>query len=422
MKSHLKLLSVLAVIAYLFAGPGSASAQMQWTVVSPPATSNNLTSITYGNGQYVAVGDNGTILTSPDGQTWTSQVSGTSNNLLSVTYGNGQYLAVSPCQNLKNSLKIAYYWWVPTLTSRDGTTWTGNTCSTNGPMAGNSTVSYCNGQYVLVLQVGSGSSGMIFTSSDGSTWNFCKGGLFMFYSVTFGNSQYVAVGTGQYYPGWATIDISSDCISWFGDTSGASNSSTLNFVTNVNGQFVAVGTSGSVLTSSSGTTWTNQASGTSNNLNSVTYSSGQYVTVGSGGAILNSPDGINWAIDSSGTVHNLNSVATDGSGRYVVVGDSSTILISSSTAVKPVQTTPLLASVLTVQARNSLLTISLPSSMLYKAVDLAVYSVSGREIMRTRVNSSAGKFTVPVNLSYGSYILVANDGIRKASIRFVAVR
>ena len=60
--------------------------------------------------------------------------------------------------------------------------------------------------------------------------------------------------------------------------------------------------------------------------------------------------------------------------------------------------------------------------MLGKSVDLAVYSISGREIMKKRVNSSAERFTVPVSFSYGSYILVANDGSRKASIRFVAVR
>jgi hypothetical protein len=36
--------------------------------------------VTYGNGLFVAVGDGGTILTSPDGVTWTAQTSGTSNS------------------------------------------------------------------------------------------------------------------------------------------------------------------------------------------------------------------------------------------------------------------------------------------------------------------------------------------------------
>ncbi|MGA2506506.1 MAG: hypothetical protein ABSF80_03415, partial [Chitinispirillaceae bacterium] len=127
-------------------------------------------------------------------------------------------------------------------------------------------------------------------------------------------------------------------------------------------------------------------------------------------------------VSISGTTSTLNSV-TYGNGAFVAVGNNGTILItSSSTAVKQVQKSSLLASVLTVQARNSLLTISLPSAMLGKSVDLAVYSISGREIMRKRVKSNAERFTIPVGFSYGSYILVANDGSRKTSVRFVAVR
>ena len=72
MKSHLKLLSILAVIVYSFVGPGTANAQLQWAVVNSVPTANNLRFVTYGNGLYVAVGDSGTILTSPDGQNWTS--------------------------------------------------------------------------------------------------------------------------------------------------------------------------------------------------------------------------------------------------------------------------------------------------------------------------------------------------------------
>jgi hypothetical protein len=180
---------------------------------------------------------------------------------------------------------------------------------------------------------------------------------------------------------------------------------------------------GKVVMSSSGTTWSCPLSGISNNLNSVTYGSGQYVAAGDSGTILNSPDGINWALDLSGTINNFNSVI-NGNSQFVAVGDNGTILISSGipTATKGKQKIQSLSSVLKVQSRNSLLTISLPSAMLGKAVDLAVYSISGREIMRTRVKSNAERFTVPVSFSYGSYILVANDGSRKASLRFVAVR
>jgi hypothetical protein len=42
----------------------------------------------------VAVGEGGTILTSPDGVSWTRQTSGMRSWLSSVTYGNGLFVAV----------------------------------------------------------------------------------------------------------------------------------------------------------------------------------------------------------------------------------------------------------------------------------------------------------------------------------------
>ncbi len=42
----------------------------------------------------MAVGGGGTILTSPDGVTWTRRASGTTQHLHAVTYGNGLFVAV----------------------------------------------------------------------------------------------------------------------------------------------------------------------------------------------------------------------------------------------------------------------------------------------------------------------------------------
>ncbi len=50
--------------------------------------------MTYGNGTFVAVGRNGTILTSRDRVNWTEQISPTNNQLKGVTYGNGRFVAV----------------------------------------------------------------------------------------------------------------------------------------------------------------------------------------------------------------------------------------------------------------------------------------------------------------------------------------
>ena len=57
-------------------------------------TSSELKGVAYGNSLFVAVGDDGTILTSPDGVSWNQQTSGTSNNHNRVAYGNGLFVAV----------------------------------------------------------------------------------------------------------------------------------------------------------------------------------------------------------------------------------------------------------------------------------------------------------------------------------------
>src|SRR5690606_5527398 len=58
---------------------------------------NSWTSVTYGNGLFVAVAYDGTnrVMTSPDGITWTSRSAPEANVWYSVTYGNGLFVAVS---------------------------------------------------------------------------------------------------------------------------------------------------------------------------------------------------------------------------------------------------------------------------------------------------------------------------------------
>jgi len=68
------------------------------------------------------------------------------------------------------------------------------------------------------------------------------------------------------------------------------------------GLFVTVGESGTILTSSDGTTWDNRTSGTSYRLYEVTYGNGTFVTVGRSGTILTSSDnGTSWDNRTSGT-------------------------------------------------------------------------------------------------------------------------
>ena len=101
-------------------------------------------------GLFVSVGWEGTILTSPDGTTWSSRTSGTSEDLKGVTYGNGLYVTVGDEGTI--------------LTSSNGTSWNKRTSGkTNSSLDG---VTYGNGLFVIV-----GYSGTILTSLDETSWN-----------------------------------------------------------------------------------------------------------------------------------------------------------------------------------------------------------------------------------------------------------
>ena len=112
----------------------------------------------YGNSTFVALGDNGTILSSTDGTTWTARTSGTTDSLYSGTYGNSNFVAVGANGTL--------------LTASDATsssTWTSNytytqdatsTTSVNTHLYG---IAYGNSIWVMV-----GQSGNIYNTSDGT--------------------------------------------------------------------------------------------------------------------------------------------------------------------------------------------------------------------------------------------------------------
>ena len=104
---------------------------ISWTVRDSGIT-NSLQSVTYGGASgselFVAVGGQGSILTSPDGITWTTRISGTTNQLNSVTYGGASgrelFVAVGNCPTDSNDNCSGDG---PIITSLDGITWTAQT-------------------------------------------------------------------------------------------------------------------------------------------------------------------------------------------------------------------------------------------------------------------------------------------------------
>jgi|GEM_PF-1075405 len=294
---------------------------------------DDVESIAYGGGKFVAVGSGGLCSYSFDGITWTLLMPGDDTGIkfgsqsygatfaYSVAYGEDKFVVVGA------SGKASY--------SYDGINWNSLTPGTNTGIKFGSdfafSVTYGNDKFVVV-----GSSGKASYSSDGITWTSLTPGTntgIKFGSswdsyaefVTYGNDKFVVVGDA----GKASYSL--DGINWTSLAAGTNTgikfgTTDANSVAYGNGKFVVVGRSGKASYSSDGITWTSLTAGTNTgikfgttNAYSVTYGNGKFVVVGY--AISSySLDGVNWTNDD-GSFSTLGySRISYGAGIFVSAG------------------------------------------------------------------------------------------------------
>ena len=86
------ILLALATLLLIRTLAASSSDPILW-FEQDSGTFADLFAVTWGGGQYVAVGENGKIATSPDGITWTNRFSGTSASLIGVAWNGSLYVA-----------------------------------------------------------------------------------------------------------------------------------------------------------------------------------------------------------------------------------------------------------------------------------------------------------------------------------------
>lgn len=270
----------------------SSTDGVTWTPRSS-GTSSLLTGIAYGGGRYVAVGNDGTattaeILNSPDATKWTPADAAMANALVSVAYGNGRFVAVGIAPSLSGRSAAAF-------SSLDGLNWTPwkvpwpNELSTTGAPALNG-VAYGNGVFVAVFR-GShlvSPPSRAVTSIDGETWVEVPVPPYDVAAVTFGNGQFVAAG--GYLGGPDPTPVNHGVV-----YSSVDGTNWIRRLDNVGGQFYSigygggafvVGTSDGIFSSSDLTNWKGQRTGVYGS--GIAYGNGQFITVGGGATVARS--------------------------------------------------------------------------------------------------------------------------------------
>ena len=302
-----------AIAASGAAGAATATATAnapgyKWTPITP-ITSYNLQGVVWSGSVYVAVGKNGTILTSPDGKNWTdrSSASGTQQDLNGINWSKSLGLLVA----VGNNDTI--------LTSHDS----GQIWSLQQPASADqnlNAISWSESKFVVV-----GDGGTILISTDGQNWNApsSPATVYNLTAVKSTGSEFMAVGNN------GRIFTSPDGQTWT-DVSLAGTPSSLPNLEGVrsgNG-YVAVGDGGTIAFSSNGKQWNQlQSSVTSQNLKGIIWSGSIFAVVGGNGTVLISHDGQNWMAPDSNTTQGLSDVAWSGS-QFVAVGNSGTIVTS----------------------------------------------------------------------------------------------
>ncbi|MBU6401740.1 MAG: hypothetical protein KGS61_15595 [Verrucomicrobia bacterium] len=271
-----------------------------WSVRQGPTNADNLVSVTYGNGQWVALGGS-TVLTSPDGVSWTRQNAGVSNLVAGAGYHNGTWLALSHSDAWTSADAIHWVDW-PNISS-------------NWLWA----ASYGGGQWVAT-----GANGAVLLSPNGSNWvKTSSGAGSTLDAIDYGDGLWATVG-------YITLLTSIDAVRWTNQP--PQDWASLFAIHFGQGRWVAVGLAGTIITSTDGLNWTAVWPPVSASLWSVDYGNGLWVAVGDAGAMVSSPDGIHWTVRDSGTTANLHSVAY-GNWRWAAVGDGGIIL--STDTVRP---------------------------------------------------------------------------------------
>lgn len=321
----------------------------------------------YGNGSFLGWTANGSVITSPDGSTWTSSGIGTAalhsyagywtGGWASVAYGNGKFVAVRTTNNLPGQTTpgasaVSYdngltwvYGYLPTVQF--------NTSAANFWNA----IIYAGNVFVAVGSlydsVNTSFYGVYAYSPDGVDWTASSNTTV---SALFNPiSNYLAYGNGillQLYrqtgSTGATVQKSTNKGASWTTPGGSPPSLFYNSMTYGAGLFVAVGASAtntnttSYTTTPDGVTWTTRTLPVSLAWQSITYANGFFVAVGQDSAagattvaVATSADGINWTSRTVDSASYRGAVA-GGKGKFVYASNwgSSTggVLINLNTA------------------------------------------------------------------------------------------
>ena len=324
------IIALLVLLSSFIEIPKSQAAEGEtWTTNTFPVT---LTSprVFYGGNLFILNDDfSGVFYSSTDGINWTSRAVSTSFRYMhDFAYGNGIYVATGQNESVQGAgqpVKMFY--------SNDGINW--SLTNTIPGWANQWVVAFGNNKFVAA-KGGSCSTSCISYSSDGINWslattpNLGSGPITNFTDIIYTGTTFYAVSGG------GAVITSSDGVSWTYQTTISGIRTWTDYVNELafgNSTVVGVGPNGRVNTSTSPSTWVKRTASPSGSIswNDITFGQSTFVAVSSQGYVMRSDDGVTWT--SSGSI-SASSIAY-GNGTFVAFGAGSSFYTSASTPSAP---------------------------------------------------------------------------------------
>ena len=233
----------------------------------------------YTGSKWVVVGADGQIRTTVTGASWDSASSGVSDTLSAIAYRN------TPGSELLVAAGYSFDFNDPSLasgkifTSSDGTSWNAHPQGTGKNFTG---IAYGENRFIAV-GYDQENNNFIYSSSDGVSWSPVAATISQtLYSIGYGNGVFVAVGLSGY------ILTSDDGVIWQDKSPAAVSGKDLFGVTYGAGKFYAVGANETIISSIDGSAWATEHMNNSSDkvLTSIAAVDGQGIAVGNEGLLM----------------------------------------------------------------------------------------------------------------------------------------
>ena len=324
------IIALLILLSSFIEIPKSQAAEGEtWTTNTFPVS---LTSprVFFGSNLFILNDEfSGVFYTSTDGINWTSRAVSTSfRYMYDFAYGNGIYVATGQNESVQGAgqpVKMFY--------SNDGINW--SLTNTIPGWANQWVVTFGNNKFVAA-KGGSCGTNCISYSSDGINWslattpNLGSGPIINFTDIIYTGTTFYAVSGG------GAVITSSDGVNWTYQTTISGITTWSDYVNELafgNSTVVGVGPNGRVSTSTSPSTWVKRTASPSGSISwdDIAFGQSNFVAVSSQGYVMRSGDGVTWT--SSGSI-SASSIAY-GNGTFVAFGAGSSFYTSSATPSAP---------------------------------------------------------------------------------------